>query len=131
MQLVSLAIADEDPARAEADLRRALLHAPDSPVLCNAMAWRLAAAADPARRNPNEALRYADKACKLTEGRPSPLYLDTLAVVYAQLGRFDDAVNIARQAVDLATKQGDTASAAEFETRLKLFEEKKPYIDKL
>lgn len=129
MQLVGLALSAGDAAQAEEHLRRGLVHVPNSALLCNALAWRLAAAADAERRKPNEALRYADRACKLTERNPEAIYLDTLAVVYAQLGRFEDAVNIERQAVDLARQQG-SPELAEYEARLKMFENKEAYVDK-
>lgn len=126
MELAGVAIEEKDAAEAERVLREGLKHVPDAPDLNNALAWRLAAAPDAGRRNGTEALRYAEKACELTQHQ-DPLYLDTLAVVFAELGRFEDAATTARKAIDLARRAGMTAMVTDFEARLALFEQRQAY----
>jgi hypothetical protein len=51
-------------------------------------------------------------------------YLDTLSAAYAEAGEFDEAVKCQTKAVKLLT---DEKEKADYSTRLKLYQEKKPY----
>ena len=64
----------------------------------------------------------ATKACELTLWNEPPL-LDTLAAAHAEVGNFAEAVKWAEKAVALAKK----SKRAEFESRLQLYREGKPY----
>jgi len=76
-------------------------------------------------RKPAEAVPLAERACELTK-RKHPGYLDTLAVAYAAVGRFDDAVKVAEQALALAA--GNAALADIIRGRLELFKAGKPFV---
>ncbi len=83
----------------------------------NNLAWLLATASDPSVRDPGEALRLAERAVSLSEGK-QPNYLDTLAAAQAAAGRFGDAAATAARALDLARATGQEMLAAEIEPRL-------------
>ena len=55
----------------------------------------------------------------------APGYVDTLAAAYAELGRFEDAVKWQQKAAELAPE----ASKPEYEARLALYREGKPFRD--
>jgi Flp pilus assembly protein TadD len=89
------------------------------------LAWIQATAADPALRNPAEAIQRAERAVDLT-GRRDVVALDALAAAYASAGRFDDAVRLARLGLDMAMVAGQTAVAAQFRQRLELYRSGQP-----
>jgi len=100
----------------------------------NHFSWLRAATPDARYRDPAEAVKFGEAACKAAvESKPPTIFaancLDTLAVAYARAGRFDDAVRTARRAADMARKIGYPRAAKSFEARLKLFESKQPYQD--
>lgn len=88
----------------------------------NNLAWLLAAAPDDSLRDGARAVEHAAKACDLT-GYRDPGYLDTLAAALAEAGQFDQAVEQATAAVQLA--QGDSRAA--IQSRLELYRDGKPY----
>ena len=86
------------------------------------MAWIIATDADDALRNGPEAL-------ELLNGIPAqrfaddPWLLDTRAAVYAELGRFDEAVQMQQRAVQaVRTKLKKPRLQARMERRLRLYE---------
>lgn len=81
------------------DHRAALRLAPESPTPHNNLAWLLATS--PVLGNPAEAVELAKRACDLTAGK-DPGTLDTLAVALAAAGRFDEAVQALRKAMETA-----------------------------
>ena len=101
---------------------------PDSPALVNALAWSLATSPDRLLRDGDEAVRLATKACRLTEFS-HPELLDTLAAAYARVGRYDEAVDTERKAIELAKQEGTTASLESFNARLALYEAGKPFAE--
>ncbi len=104
--------------------REALRLSPDFAEAHNNLAWLLATASDPGVRDPGEALRLAERAVALTEGKEAN-YLDTLAAAQAAAGRFGDAAATAERAVALARTNGQKALAAEIEPRLARYREGK------
>jgi len=94
----------------------------------NNLAWTLATHADAQIRNGAEALRLAESVVK-KQGQ-MPTYLDTLAVAYAEVGRFPEAVATAKKAVQIATSQGDTQMAQDIQSRLTVYQSAKPWRDK-
>ncbi|HEY1717123.1 MAG TPA: hypothetical protein VGH42_02365 [Verrucomicrobiae bacterium] len=84
----------------------------------------LAADENPAIRNGTEALALADKAVKLNDNFVA---LDTLAIAYAENGRFDEAVQIGRQAFTLALAAGSKDDAASIRRRLELYRKSRPW----
>jgi protein O-mannosyl-transferase len=99
---------------------------PNDPVLLNETAWMLSANWDPSLRNGEEAVRYAERAVQLTEGKV-PTLLGTLAAAYAEAGRFGEAERIAGEAIDLALKQGRRELADSIGAKLELYKARKPF----
>jgi tetratricopeptide (TPR) repeat protein len=88
-------------AEAVSHFRAAMKLQPKYLSAMNDLAWILATQNDPAIRNVPEALELARRVCDLTRNR-NPSYLDTLAVALSEAERFDQAVEIAGQAVSAA-----------------------------
>ena len=94
----------------------------------NDTAHAMAASPNAADRNGAEAVKMAERAVALTYGR-NPVYLDTLAVAYAESGNFAEAVSTAERALDLANQQNRQQLAQGINSRLKLYESREPYHD--
>jgi len=92
----------------------------------NNLAWILATNENAGLRNGPEAVRLAERACKLTDNKVSGA-LDTLAAAYAETGRFAEAVKTAEEAVRLAASTGEEQSTREIRSRLELYKLKRPY----
>jgi tetratricopeptide (TPR) repeat protein len=85
----------------------------------------LAADQDPSIRSGAEAVPFAERANDLTGGE-QPFVLDTLAMAYAEAGRFPEAQQTAQKAIDLAEKVAkDTVPA--MQDRLRLYQVNTPY----
>ena len=95
----------------------------------NNLAWVLATHPDKRVRNGNEAVRLAELAVKAKRGA-APGLLDTLAAAYAEDHRFEDAVTIARRAIEQAQAGGQLKLAAGIKSRLQLYEAGRPFRDK-
>ena len=91
----------------------------------NAVAWVLATSNDPAIRNGKEAEKWAQKAIATT-GSINANSLDTLAAAYAEQGEFAAAVSTQEKAISMLK---DKAKSIEFQTRLKSYQDKKPWRD--
>ncbi len=90
------------------------------------MAWILATSVDSSVRNGSEALVLARRAAQLTAGK-NPMALDALAAAYAETGKFADAIQTARTALDLARQANDEAVMDSLKDRIALYEEGKPF----
>lgn len=96
---------------------------PDLRLAANNLAWMLATHESPRLRNPAEALQIVRRACRSAEGVQLARTLDTLGVVYAANGRFQEAAMAARQSLKIADEhRPDTAWREAVELRLKVFE---------
>jgi Flp pilus assembly protein TadD len=115
-------------AEAMTEYRTASEIQPNRPDALNNLAWILATDPRPEFRNGAEAVQMATKASSLT-GNRSPFFIGTLAAAYAEAGRFDEAVAAAENAVDWATKAGNTALAQRNRELLVLYQSHKPYRD--
>lgn len=82
----------------------------------------LATQDDPALRNPNEAIRLAERAVVLTNGQ-HPVPMNILATAYAEAGRFSEAVAFAQKAYEMASTAGDNEMAATIASHLRLYRE--------
>ena len=100
----------------------------DSAALNN-LAWILATETDPALRDPTEAVCLAEKACDLA-GHKNTAFLNTLAVAYFYVNRFDDAVSTAEKALELAQAAGNESLEQTLKGRIKIFKEGESYIEK-
>lgn len=115
-------------AEAIAQYEKAIAANPDHSSSHNNLAWTLAASPNDALRDGERAVTHALKANDLIGGNRADA-LDTLAVAYAEAGRFEDALVTARRALTIATRQGRGQFAEELRSRIQLFESRKPYRD--
>jgi len=109
-------------------LREALDLDPDRPGDLNNLAWVLATSPDDSLRDGDEAVALAERARDLTSGQNGG-YLDTLAAAYAEVGRFDAAIEAASRAVELVRAEGDGEKARRIEARLVGYREGRSYRD--
>jgi len=86
----------------------------------------LAADEDEHVRNGLKAVELAERANTLSGGG-QPLALDTLAMAYAESGRFKEAVQTTKEAIEGAKVAGDPETLADLEARLHLYESGRPY----
>jgi Flp pilus assembly protein TadD len=98
----------------------------NQPAVLERLAWVLATAPAASLRNGVEAVEFAERAVRLGSGG-EPLVLDTLAAAYAEAGRFADAAQTVRQALDLAAGKDDFSLARELRVRLALYEAGRPF----
>ena len=90
------------------------------------LSWILASCEDERFRNGEGTVRLAEKLCKITRYN-QPLALDALAAAYAETGKFDEAVTIAKKALELALKQGPKELVLELKKRLQLYQKGRSY----
>jgi tetratricopeptide (TPR) repeat protein len=103
---------------------------PDSPGPLRNQAWILATSPDVNLRQPDQAIRLAERAAELAGHENAPL-LDTLAAAYAAAGQFDRAVTAAQKAAALASAAGKNQFADAIRHRLALYQQAKPYHEPL
>ena len=117
-----------DVAGAIARFRSALKTLPRSPILLGNLAFLLATCPDASMRDLPEATRLAEKACRLTHYYSSA-FLSTLAVVYSEDRRYDEAVWMAEKACALASAAGEQALLQKNQELLELYRARRPYHD--
>ncbi len=101
---------------------------PDDVALLNDTAWVLATNPNASIRNGAEAVELAERAVQLSDGR-EPAVLGTLAAAYAETGRFPEAVQTARKALDLARQQNNQSLAESNRAKIPLYEAGTPFRD--
>ena len=99
---------------------------PDFPKACNNLARIRATHTDAALRDGAQAVELAERCCELT-GHQVAAALDTLAAAYAEAGRFDEAIQTASRAIEVATAAGNEKFAQEIRGRLVLYRQSVPY----
>ena len=119
-------VATNDLAGGVTHYRRALDLNPRIPLALVGLAWLRAAAPEEALRSSSEALSLAQQAVALIGGN-HPEVLDTLAVAYAAVGRFDDALSTARRAADAARGTAFEGLVPAIEGRVRLYLTFRPY----
>ena len=90
------------------------------------LAWALATSRDPGSRQPEEALRLAQRGAQLTRPQTS-VVLDVLAAALAAAGLFDQAVTTAESALALATAAKDDRAIRQIRPRLELYRQRTPF----
>lgn len=119
--LASALAAQDQLEEAIGDYRRVLQVQPDARDALVDLAWLLAAHPSPRFHDPNEAVRLAERAARLTAS-PAPAALDALAAAYAAAGRFELAVATARAALAaLPATASQSVVAASIRNRLDLY----------
>ncbi|MCB1235320.1 MAG: hypothetical protein KDM91_09635 [Verrucomicrobiae bacterium] len=104
-------------------LEKALRLHPDDPQVLNGFAWLLATHPDDSLRDGKRAVELATKACELTDWERASI-IDTLAAAHAEAGAFEEAV---KWQSDANAQLKDDPDIADFEARLALYRERKPY----
>jgi tetratricopeptide (TPR) repeat protein len=115
-----------DFAGAIARFRLALKALPRSPILLGNLAFLLATCPEASLRDLPEATRLAEKACQLTHYHTSA-FVSTLAVIYSEAGRFDDAMAMAEKACALASESGEPALLKKNQDLLVLYRAHRSY----
>lgn len=104
--------------------RRALELDPNLPAALVDLAWILATAEDSRLRAPLEAVRLAERAVGLPNGRNATM-LDTLAVAWAASGNIDRAIATAEQALAIALASGPAGLVEPIRARLEGYRQKR------
>ena len=106
--------------------RKCLELLPDLPEALNNLAWLLATSPEAKHRNGADAVRFATRACELTQ-YDWPMFLGTLAASYAEAGRFPEAIATAEKAEAMARKRGFTELADRNAELLKVYRAGQPH----
>ncbi|MCK4753310.1 MAG: tetratricopeptide repeat protein [Planctomycetes bacterium] len=109
-------------------LNRVLQMEPNLVDVMNNLAWVLSAYKDSQFHNPERAVQISQRACELT-GYKEPTLLDTLAVAYAAIGDFPNAITTAEKAANFAEAADKKQLAQEIKSRIKLYKNNQPYIE--
>lgn len=118
----SLAARNGDYDRAIIDYDAALQSDPYHAATYRGVAWLLSTCPDARYRDPQKALEAASRAQRFGTAN-DPVVLDTVAAAHASAGKFDSAINLARQAASLSPP----ALRAEIEHRIDLYQARQPY----
>ena len=108
--------------KARSDLARAVRLAPKLTDANNAMGWFLATCNDDSYRDGEDAKKYSEAACELSKWKEWS-FVDTLAASEAELGNFEEAIEMQQKAIGLAPE----ASKSDCETRLEMYRNNKPF----
>jgi tetratricopeptide (TPR) repeat protein len=115
-------------AEAVGQYERTLQIRPEHALACNNLAWILGSSPVAGVRNGPRAVELAARADRLLGGK-NPVAAGTLAVAYAEAGRFSEAVAAAARARELAEAQKNSALVQSLEQRLSLFRAGMPFRD--
>lgn len=111
---------------AVADLTEAARLNPNDHVAYHQLARLLATATDARVKDGPLAVTYAQKACELTQWQ-NATYLDTLALTYAETGKFDEAVKWGQKCLELpGPDNGRIGPRQRLETYRKKLADQKP-----
>jgi tetratricopeptide (TPR) repeat protein len=110
--------------------RKAIELDPTSAFAFSQAAHALSASPVASDRNGEEAVKLAEQAVELSKGG-EPMYLDSLAMAYAEEGEFPLAVETAQGALRLAREQNQTDLADALGSKINLYQAGKPYRDDL
>ena len=122
-----------DYDKAIADFSKGIEFDPENPKPYNQLAWVLATCPNDTYRNGREAVKLAKKAVELTKGKDNaPLCVDTLAAAFAEMGRFDDAVEAQEKAISLLrNKGGDPDIVGAATKHLEYYKARRPWREGL
>ena len=108
-----------------AHYRQAVQLEPEVPDYSNDLAWLLATCPRDDVRNGEEAVRLAEKVCRMRDQEAR--FWGTLDSSYAEAGRFEEAMSTAQKALDMAVAAGQKEVAEAAGKRLGLYRERKAY----
>jgi tetratricopeptide (TPR) repeat protein len=98
------------------------------PGLMNAevnLAWVLATSSDDSLRNGARAVQLAEDVVQRA-GHPNAIVLRTLAAAYAEVGRFNDAIATAEQAIEVARATGNEGLITDLQQCIGAFRSNQP-----
>jgi tetratricopeptide (TPR) repeat protein len=104
---------------------RAIELDPGSASAHNNLGWILATGPDATVRDGGEAVRYATRACELTDWK-DPGHLDTLAAAHAEAGDFESALRVVQHAIELERQREPSALLPVLRAHLAEFEAGRP-----
>ena len=113
-------------AEALTHYNKALEYRPDNVDLLNRAAWIMATAADARVRDGARALLLAERAVQLSH-RQNADALDSLAAALAETGTFESAAATAREAAEVASRNGNNGLAQAAARRMQLYAAGRPY----
>jgi Flp pilus assembly protein TadD len=117
------------PAEAIQNYEEAVKLSPDYVTALNNLAWLLATCPQPELRDGPQAVVYAERACAVTHYQV-PFLMGTLAIAYAEAGRFPDAIATAQKVQTLATQDGLTAFAQQVSQLTRMFQAHRAYHER-
>lgn len=94
MYLGDLSTAKNDHSQAISHYQAALTNQPNNPLILNNLAWIFGKTGSP------KAIEYAEKANQLAPNQPA--FMDTLAMLLAERGEFDKAIELLRKAMNIS-----------------------------
>ena len=89
-------------------------------------AWLLATGRESTSQDREEATKLAERAVQSISD-PAPELLDTLAASYAAVGRFEQALKIATDALDKAVRMGNEQLQHNVQARMELYQQGQPF----
>jgi tetratricopeptide (TPR) repeat protein len=110
-----------DAKRAVAHLEKALEINPGHMNAEVNLAWVLATSPDDSLRNGARAVQLAEDVATRA-GHANAIVLRTLAAAYGEVGRFDDAITTARQAVEVAKAMGNEGLIGDLERNITAYQ---------
>jgi Flp pilus assembly protein TadD len=99
---------------------------PDCVDACTNLAILLSTCPETSVRDGAQALTLAERSVQLSNGQ-APTSFDALAAAYAEVGRFPEAVQAIRMAMDLAARQNKLKLAETFSKKLQIYYACKPF----
>jgi tetratricopeptide (TPR) repeat protein len=115
---------------ARAEYQEAVRWRPEWPQALRKLAWLLATDENGGVRNAGQAVQLAERLCG-GAGQQQADALEVLAAAYAEAGRFSEAIRVAQKALELASVNGPPGLAVRISEQLKLYEEGRPYHERL
>lgn len=110
-----------DEAEALSHFQQAVRLKPDYSEALNDLAWELATAPEPSVRDGVKAVELARRASEIVNNKDLDI-LDTVAAAYAEAHRFGEAVQTAREAIQIAQSSGQQERLAQLNTELQLYQ---------
>ena len=118
-------VLDGRPLEGIESFEEAIAREPEWPVPLVELAWVLATSPDSSVRNADAAVRLAERAVALTD-QSDVSALDALGAAYASSGRFEDALEAAETALEIAGPEADGIFSA-VRQRRDLYRSGRPY----
>jgi protein O-mannosyl-transferase len=106
----------------------ALQSEPDSTLPLNNLAWLMSAGPDDSLRNGAKAVELARKVNRISK-QDNPTFIRTLAAAYAEAGQFENAIETAQRASEVANAQGQHGFAVQIQEESDLYRRHLPLRD--